>query len=211
MVPHLSKCVLIAPDVRDCAVAEINDTKLNHHGNPPDPPTSMLGRSVSMPLPTMASGYPPCLNSGLSTSATPSGLPSPSLLLLSVPLLNIDQPSKCARVLSFTSPDSPKILTGTPYYSRSLGKTYVNCLLQLSLHGTLQTIHRCNYLLRNGYQTQSYLRRTLLGSILDREAGKVEDKLRLKLKGQKATFQTEGGRTKLSKQSLQQWLVWTLR
>ncbi|KAF8345223.1 hypothetical protein F5887DRAFT_836824, partial [Amanita rubescens] len=35
-------------------------------------------------------------------------------------------------------------------------------------------------------------RRTLSGSILDREAGKVEEKLKLKLKGRKATFQTDG-------------------
>jgi hypothetical protein len=33
---------------------------------------------------------------------------------------------------------------------------------------------------------------TLLGPILDREAGKVEDKLKSKLQGQKATFQMDG-------------------
>jgi hypothetical protein len=37
---------------------------------------------------------------------------------------------------------------------------------------------------------------TLLGPILDQEAGKVEDKLKLKLKGQKATFQTDGWKNK---------------
>jgi hypothetical protein len=37
-------------------------------------------------------------------------------------------------------------------------------------------------------------RQTLSGPILDREAGKVEEKLKLKLKlkGRKATFQTDG-------------------
>jgi hypothetical protein len=88
MVPHLSKCVLVAPDVRDRAVADINDKKLNRRPNPP-----MLGRSVSMPLPviTTLSGYP-FPNSGLSASATPSGSESasPSPLLLSAPLLNMD-------------------------------------------------------------------------------------------------------------------------
>ena len=39
-------------------------------------------------------------------------------------------------------------------------------------------------------------RRTLSGPILDREAGKVEDKLKLKLKGRKATFQTDGWKNK---------------
>ena len=39
-------------------------------------------------------------------------------------------------------------------------------------------------------------RRTLSGPILDREAGKVEEKLKLKLKGRKATFQTDGWKNK---------------
>lgn len=39
-------------------------------------------------------------------------------------------------------------------------------------------------------------RRTLSGPILDREAAKVEDKLKLKLKGRKATFQTDGWKNK---------------
>ena len=39
-------------------------------------------------------------------------------------------------------------------------------------------------------------RRTLSGPILDREAVKVEDKLKLKLKGQKATFQVDRWKNK---------------
>ncbi|KAF8269571.1 ribonuclease H-like domain-containing protein [Lactarius quietus] len=39
-------------------------------------------------------------------------------------------------------------------------------------------------------------RRTLSGHILDREAGKVEDKLKLKLRGRKATFQTDRWKNK---------------
>jgi hypothetical protein len=38
--------------------------------------------------------------------------------------------------------------------------------------------------------------RMLSGPILDREAGKVEDKLKLKLKGRKATFQMDGWKNK---------------
>ena len=37
---------------------------------------------------------------------------------------------------------------------------------------------------------------TLSGAILNREAAKVEDKLKLKLKGRKATFQTDGWKNK---------------
>ena len=46
---------------------------------------------------------------------------------------------------------------GTHCYSRSLGKTFVNCLSQLILLGTLHTIQMCNYLSISGYQVQSYL------------------------------------------------------
>jgi hypothetical protein len=95
MVPHLSGCALVGPDVRNRALQEINDKK--NHAKPPNPP--MLARSVSMPLPaivtTSGSSYP---NSGLSTSAMPSGSPSPSPLLLSAPLLTyIDRRPKRAR------------------------------------------------------------------------------------------------------------------
>ncbi|KAI9450427.1 hypothetical protein BJY52DRAFT_1100490, partial [Lactarius psammicola] len=39
-------------------------------------------------------------------------------------------------------------------------------------------------------------RHTLSGPILDREAGKVEEKLKLRFKGRKATFQTDGWKNK---------------
>jgi hypothetical protein len=39
-------------------------------------------------------------------------------------------------------------------------------------------------------------RRTLSGPIFDREAGKVEERLKLKLKGRNATFQTDGWKNK---------------
>jgi len=109
MVPHLSKCVLVRPDIRNHAVQEINDKKTCCK-NPPNSP--MLRHLVSMPLPTimMASGYPP---SSLSTLAMPSGSPSPSPLLMSAPFLNIDQlVPKRARVSNFTSPDSSQSLAG---------------------------------------------------------------------------------------------------
>jgi hypothetical protein len=90
MVPHLSKCVLVRPDVRSHAVQEMNDKK-NRCENLPNPP--ILGQSVSMPLPAImmsTASYSSYQNFGLSTSSTPSGSPSPSPLLLSAPLLNLD-------------------------------------------------------------------------------------------------------------------------
>jgi len=111
MVPHLSKCSLVAPDVRNHALQEINDKK-NCPSNPSNPP--MLAHSASMPLPaimTSGSSYP---NPGLSTSATPFGSPIPSPLLLSTPLLNLDRPLKRARVLSFT-PDGSQSPAGSAW------------------------------------------------------------------------------------------------
>ena len=133
---------------RSCC-SRINDKKLNRCGNPPDPPTSMLGHSVSMPLPTMASGYPPYLNSGLNTSATPSGSPSPSLLLLSVPLLNIDWPTKRTRVSSFTSPDSLQILTGrvwNPILQQEFGEDL--CKLLIATRSCQGTNNQSNIMVR---------------------------------------------------------------
>lgn len=169
MVPHLSKCVLIAPDVRDRAVAEINDKKLNRRGNPPNPPTGMLGRSVSMPLPTTASGHPPYLNSGLSASATSFGSPSPSPLLLSAPLLNIDRPSKRARVSSFTSPDSPQIgRVWNPPLQQEFGEDF--CKLLIATRSSWNTANNPQMRLFVEKWIPGAIipdRRTLSGSILD--------------------------------------------
>ncbi len=45
MVPHLSKCVLIGPEIRNCALEEIN-TKKDRHKHLP----MTIERSASMPL-----------------------------------------------------------------------------------------------------------------------------------------------------------------
>ncbi|KAM6491335.1 hypothetical protein JOM56_013109 [Amanita muscaria] len=55
---------------------------------------------------------------------------------------------------------------GTHRYSRSLGRTFVRLFIEKWIPGAIVPD-----------------RRTLSGPILDREAGKVEDKLKLKLKG----------------------------
>lgn len=79
MVPHLSKCVYVAPELQARAAEEIKGKKGRF------PP--ILGRSASMPLPiTTGSDYPTTSGWTRATSATPSPVPSP--LLLSAPLLN---------------------------------------------------------------------------------------------------------------------------
>ena len=89
MVPHLSKCIHIGPDVRNRALEDINSKK-SQRDNPP----GTVGRSVSMPLPAIMTGlgcvpatYP---NLGTSTPTTPFESPCPSPLLLSAPLLNFE-------------------------------------------------------------------------------------------------------------------------
>jgi hypothetical protein len=159
----------------------------------------MLGHSVSMPLPTImtASGYPP---SGLSASAMPSGSPSPSPLHLSAPLLNIDRPPKRARVSSFTSPDSSQSLAGRVWNAplqQEFGEDF--CKLLIATRSSWNTAHNPQVQLFVDKWIPGAIvpdRRTLSGPILDREAGKVENKLKLKLKGQKATFQTDGWKNK---------------
>lgn len=196
MVPHLSKCALVAPDVRNRALQEINDKK-NHPSNPSNPP--MLARSASMPLPaimTSGSSYP---NPGLSTSATPSESPIPSPLLLSTPLLNLDRPSKRARVSSFT-PDGSQSPAGSAWNTlrqQEFGEDF--CKLLIATRSSWNTAHNPELRLFFDKWIPGAIipdRRTLSGPILDREAAKVEDKLKLKLKGRKATFQTDGWKNK---------------
>lgn len=99
MLPHLSKCTFVAPDIRALAAEEVKEKKNCNRKNPP------VGRSVSMPLlSNIATGSSqiPYMSGGWSASVTPS--PAPSPLLLSVPLLNLERPLKRARTSSFISP-----------------------------------------------------------------------------------------------------------
>ena len=89
MIPHLAKCIHVAPDVRTHAEQDHNNSKKKCHG-PANP--LMLERSASLPsfpLPPIATG-----------SATPSPMPSPLLL---APIPNIERPQKRSRVSSFTA------------------------------------------------------------------------------------------------------------
>ncbi|KIL60077.1 hypothetical protein M378DRAFT_14359 [Amanita muscaria Koide BX008] len=155
-----------------------------------------------MPLPAImtGSGYP----TSLSASATPSGSPSPSPLLLSAPLVNLERPLKRTRVSSFTSPqlsDGPQSSAGRVWNSplqQEFGEDF--CKLLIATHSSWNTAHNPQVRLFIEKWIPGAIvpdRRTLSGPILDREAGKVEDKLKLKLKGQKATFQTDGWKNKV--------------
>ena len=144
MVPHLSKCVLVAPDIRNHAVVEINDKKnrckpARPHNHP------MSGHSFSMPLPTIMTASASYSNSSLSTPDIPFGSPSPSPspLLLSALLLNIDQLPKRARVSSFTNPlESSLSLTGKVWNS-SLQQEFGDdfCKLLIATCSSWNTAH----------------------------------------------------------------------
>ena len=210
MVPHLSKCVFVAPDVKDRAVEEINGKKTHATNSQLNP--SMLGRSVSMPLPAIAFPgsdqvrlpYPTA-----TASATPS--PAPSPLLFSTPLLTFDHPLKRARTASLMNPEgsgsSPVARPWNPPLQQEFGEDF--CKLLVATRSSWNTAHNPQLRLFFDKWIPGAIvpdRRTLSGPILDREAGKVEEKLKLKLKGRKATFQTDGWKNK-AKQAIVAMMV----
>jgi hypothetical protein len=83
MVPHLAKCVFVAPDVKACALEEINRKKQCRHGVPP-----LLGRSASLPLPLPAIvtglGHAVYQTASLTASAMPSPVPVNKNLITSL-------------------------------------------------------------------------------------------------------------------------------
>ena len=198
MIPHLAKCTLVAPDVRAHAVASIaegNDKKSRCH--PPN--LLMLERSTSLPslpLPSMAMGSS---HTGF-ISATPSPMPSP--LLFSAPILNhMERPLKRNRVLSFTAgPDGSLNLVErvwNPSQQQEFGEDF--CRLLIATRSSWNTANNPQMRLFVEKWIPGAIvpdRRTLSGPILDREAGKVEEKLKLKLKWRKSTFQTDGWKNK---------------
>ena len=192
MVPHLAKCGFVAPDVRARAVEE-NNRKKSRRENPP-----LLGRSASLPLPAITTGlgYTAYQTASLIASATPSPVPSP--LMLSAPLLNLERPQKRPRTSSLAAqgPDGSPSLVGrvwNPPLQQEFGEDF--CKLLIATRSSWNTAHNPQVRLFVEKWIPGAIvpdRRTLSGPILDREAGKVEEKLKLKLKGRKATFQTDG-------------------
>jgi hypothetical protein len=200
MIPHLATCSFVAPDVRARAVSAMEGSKLekSRRRGPPNP--LMLERSASLPSfphPLIATGS--SRTAGL-LSGTPSPMPSP--LLLTAPILNhMERPLKRNRVSSFTAgPDGSLNLVErvwNPSLQQEFGEDF--CRLLIATSSSWNTA--------NNPQTRLFVekwipgaivpdRRTLSGPILDREAGKVEEKLKLKLKGRKSTFQTDGWKNK---------------
>lgn len=196
MVPHLYKCAFVAPDIKTIALDEINGKK-GRRQNPP-----ILARSFSMPLPTIATGSD--LDASWSGMGIPSDLAAPSPLLLSAPLLNIERPLKRSRASSFVSPEgsgtSSPVVTArawNPPLQQEFGEDL--CKLLIATSSSWNTAHNPQMRLFIEKWIPGAIvpdRRTLSGPILDREAGKVEEKLKLKLKGRKATFQTDGWKNK---------------
>jgi hypothetical protein len=199
MVPHLCKCVHVDPATRtraQSARAEAAATDaLEQHQ-----PTRRLSHSTSW----SHSLQPPASSSntwpgGPSISGTPSPLPSPLLLATS---LNMDPLPKRRRTSSVL--DSP--LSGRPSWTLAMQSEFGEdlCKLLISI--------RASWNSANNPQTHIFFqkwvpgavvpdRRTLSGPILDREAAKVDDRLKLKLRGRLATFTTDGWKNK-AKQSI---------
>ena len=169
MVPHLSKCVLVGPEVRSWALEEIN-VKKKKRDNPP----ATIGRSASIPLPAITTGIG---HHPGSRSATPFDSPIPSPLLLSAPLLNFERPPKCARVSSFTVAAPPPVEDLQSPTERGLwnselqqefGKDF--CKLLIATRSSWNTAHNPQMQLFVEKWIPGAIipdRRTLSGSILD--------------------------------------------
>ena len=211
MVPHLSKCLYVSPEIRARAVAEINGKKTRNQENP-QATVHALGRSVSMPLLAISTS-PDQIPATWSASGTPS--PAPSPLLLATPLLNLERPPKRPRTSSlvpiFPSPlaegsgsgfSSPVTRLWNPGLQQEFGEDF--CKLLIAIRSAWNTAHNPQLRIFFDKWIPGAVvpdRRTLSGPILDREAGKVEEKLKLKLKERKATLQTDGWKNK-AKQSI---------
>jgi len=197
MVPHLSKCGFVALDVKALALDEVNakKTRAQAPGGFQHPP--MLGRSFSMPLAFPGSGPPPFPTA--TVLATPS--PAPSPLLLSAPLLTFDRPPKRPRTSSLnpegSGSSSPFGRAWNPLLQQEFGEDF--CKLLVATRSSWNTAQNPQMrLFVNKWIPGAIVpdRRTLSGPILDREAGKVEERLKLKLRERKATFQTDGWKNK---------------
>jgi hypothetical protein len=166
----------------------------------------MLERSASLPsfphLPAISMGS----YSGL-VSAGPSPIPSPLLLSAPGPSGSTgERPLKRSRVSSFSnftmgqdgytqSPVAEKVWN--PALQQEFGEDF--CKLLIATRSSWNTAHNPQMRLFVEKWIPGAIvpdRRTLSGPILDREAGKVEEKLKLKLKNRKATFQTDGWKNK---------------
>jgi hypothetical protein len=195
MLPHLARCTLVAPDVKAAAENEVNSKKSRRGPGDQHPP--MLEYSANFPFPAIATG------SSLMASATPLASPMPSPLLLA-PILNpVERPMtrKRSRVSSFTDGSAASSSLVERIWNPPLQQEFGEdlCKLLIATRSSWNTAHNPQMQLFVEKWIPGAIvpdRRTLSGPILDREAGKVEEKLKLKLKERKATFQTDGWKNK---------------
>ena len=191
MIPHLAKCPFVAPDVR---ARVVKDSEKESRRGSPNPLILDYSASLpSFPHPLIATGSSP---SGFTCiSGTPSPTPT-------TPALNhMERPPKRNRVPSYTA---------GPDFSLNLVERVWNASLQQEFGEDfcrLLIATRSSWNTANNPQTRLFIEKwipgaivpdrcTLSGPILDREAGKVEEKLKLKLKGRKSTFHTDRWKNK---------------
>jgi hypothetical protein len=203
MLPHLRKCAFVDPATRARAELARDDAAPNELAQPHQPRsfTRTLSHSASWSHPfhpplSISTTWP----SGPSGSATPSPLPSPLLLPT---LLNPDPSHKrrCTLSVLDDSPSSGRTIW-TPAMQSEFGEDL--CRLFITIRAPWNSA--------NNPETHLFVqkwipggvvpdRRTLSGPILDREAAKVEARLKAKLQGRLATFTTDGWKNK-AKQSI---------
>lgn len=187
MVPHLCKCIYVDPATKARAQA----AKLDAAKAGDEQPHRLLHSaswSHTIQPPAMAT-----------SSATQSGgtyalSPLPSPLLLSTTLLTAEPLSKQKRTSS-TLGDSPlsSRQPWTPAMQSEFGEDI--CKLLIAIRAPWNAANNPQmHLFSQKWIPGSIVpdRRTLSGPVLDREAAKVEDKLKGKLKGRLATFTTDG-------------------
>jgi hypothetical protein len=129
-----------------------------------------------------------------------NAIPSPKPTLISHAFSNLDHPLRCPRTSSFVSPEdsgSPSPVSGAwnPLLQQEFREDFCKFLIAARLaQNTANNPLVCLFIDKWIPSAIVPDHRTLSGPILDREAGKVEEKLKLKLKGRKATLQTDGSK-----------------
>jgi hypothetical protein len=211
MIPHLVKCSLTSVVVKNLARGALGLPLLAEDGTLPitagqpmsGQPTRTLTHAASWssgmrPHPAINTNMWGNMGTGSLNSASPSPLPSP--LLLSAPF----EPSlKRRRTSSFTE-DS--LNSTTPQWHPERQEEFASdfCRLLIAIRAAWNTANNPEMRIFAQKWIPGAIipdRRTLSGPILDREAMKVEEKLKVKLQGKKATFQTDGWKNK-AKQSI---------
>ena len=192
MVPHLCKCVYVDPATKKRAQAAKAEVTAVDVSAQPQQLSLSINQYSLQPNAASPTGWP-----GVSTSAAPSPLPSP--LLLSTSLTNFKR-----KRTSSTFEDSP--LSSKPSWTPATQSEFGEdmCKLLIAIRAPWNSANNPQmHLFVQKWIPSAVVpdRRTLSGPILDREAAKVEDKLKVKLKGRLATFMTDGWKNK-AKQSI---------